>query len=616
MEQQSNISGPTSVDTERLYSAVRDYGDRLLENIDDETGELHDPFETLYGEGYGPALAANIFAGLYVEFDEERYLTGARLSLKRVFDKLRNPTDNSPFTDIFLYFWSLKAYRLLERRRPPGEMERWRELFVGSDYRFSPPNTNGYCLLVSTALAYEMMGFGSARREELDRMVDTISSMQNGSGFIDDAMRRHSGPVENYKRSFRQMLDKVRFRFGLERSSERDLKPIAYHIFCCAVLAESIMMGEQHEKPELGPYKERIAEIVNGGISWIDKFTGTDGSVSMTERSRDQMWTGMCYAYILALRGTRKSAALMGRHIDWWLRFLKKDGTCSVAPNYFSNGLRVGFEHYSIMSMYVSLGFSYLLDIADVLSGNRTIDGIVDVGAGGDDIWVDEEAGYIHIRRGKSSSAVSLRRHHGGYFGGYCPAMGLFNTVIDGSRSRPLPSPCYRVRGLGVAMSIQRSDLANNGVYEGIRAFRGGKSWGSDFTSNARIVESADRLVLAAVHNGIEIVKSIELDDTSLEIAYALKINNRLDKLLVTYPMLMSDGRIETELGIRGPVVTFAFGDENYRLSCKEGYDWIHNQERFFLSTSGITSQLYVIVGRNVSSGSKLKCSLRLDKLS
>lgn len=615
MDDPSRNPGATTIDTSRLYEAVRRYGDRLAADIDPKTGELHDPFETSYGEGYGPALAAHIFAGLYRAFGEEKHIEMARLSLKRVFDKLRRPDDNTPFTDIFLYFWALKAYTLLEERCPADEIEEWASLFRSRDYHFAPPNTNGHCLLIGTAIAYAMNGFESIDTGGLERLISTVSGMQNRLGFIDDAMRKHTGPVEHTRRGVKRSLDKLRYRFGLESESERDLKPIAYHLFCCAVLAESLQSKHRRDIPELDRHLNRIGDIVRKGVSWTDNFTGPDGSVSMTERSRDQFWTGMCYTYLLALRWPLVRGDKIGIHLDWWLRFLKDEGGCSITPNYFSAGLRVGFEHYSISTMYVSLGFSYLLDIADILSGRRNIAQPLDLPLSIGETVVDEESGYAHIRRGRSSAGISLRRHHGGFFGGYCPAAGLFNIVLDGSPSRPLPSPCYRTRGLGIALSKRKSLLPNNGVYEGFRAIRGDDSWGADSIENASVHEDGDTLILTGRHRGVESIKSIRLLDESLEIAYTFKIKRKLDRLLVTYPLLLSDGRTDTELEIRGSIVIINFGDDRYRLSCSEGYNWHHDQERHLLSTSGITSQLYIVVGEDIRRSAELHCGLLLERL-
>jgi hypothetical protein len=609
------IPSEQTIDTSRLYDAVRRYGDRLADDIDPKTGELHDPFETGYAEGYGPALAAHIFAGLYRVFGEKRHLDLARLSMRRVFEKLRRPGDNTPFTDIFLYYWALKAYGLLGERCSGKELEEWASYFRSRDYRFTPPNTNGYCLLIGTSIAYAAQGFAQADPKRLGDMIETVGRMQNRLGFIEDAMRKHTGPVEHRDRSIGRSLDKLRYRFGLDRESERDLKPIAYHLFCCAVLAESLQGKKQRGISELDRHLEQIQAIVRKGISWIDGFTGPDGSLSMTERSRDQFWTGMCYAYLLALRWPIVPSERIGRHLDWWLRFLKDDGGCSITPNYFSAGLRVGFEHYSISTMYASLGFSYLLDIADILSGRRSVPEPLDIPFTAGDTLIDDDSGYVHLHRGKSSTGIALRRHRGGFFGGYCPAMGLFNLVLGGGRSRPLPAPCYRAGGLGIALSTRRSPLPNNGVYEGFRAVSGGASWGPDSTENASVREDRDRLVLEQRNGGIETTKSIRLLEESLEIAYSFDIRRKLDKLLVTHPMLLSDGRTETELEIRGPVVTFAFGEERYRLSCAEGYAWQHDQERHLLSSSGITSQLYVIVGESIRPGVKLHCTLLLERL-
>lgn len=608
-----------NAEVENLYIVVKNFGDELVSWIDEETGELHDPFETIYGEGYGPGNAAHILAGLYRRFGEEKFLKEACFLLNRVFDKLQHPTDNSRFTDIFLYFWALKAYELLNQKCSPEDQNKWRELFKRLDYSFNPHTTNGYCLLLSTSIIHTMLGFGTANPDNLNHLIRIVKKMQNHHGFIDDTIRRDRGPVDYYRGNLRRYLNimnGMRHRYGFDNPAKKDMKPIAYHLFCCAVLAEPLLWQRRYLVPELNSALEQVKDIVTQGLKWIDYFVGSDGSFSMTERSRDQFWTAGCYVYLFALRGFSESSdTLINKHLDWWFRFLKEDGTCSITPNYFPNSLRIGFEYYSIMSMYNTLGFSYLFDAAEVLSEKHVLQELPAVAVEPYEMFTDTEVGYAHLRCGNSSAGISLRRHQGGYYGSYCPAMGLFNVVIDGSQLRLLPAPSYRPLGLGKSIPVQISDMLNHGVYEGIRAFRGRKSWGLDFTENADIQNQGDQVILTKKFNGMDIKKSIQLNEKSLEIVYDFQINRSLDKLLVTYPILLSNGKINTTLKIRGSEVTMAFGEDKYRLLCIEGYNWVHHQERYLLSTSGMTSQLYVKVGEKIKKGSSLKCSLLLEKL-
>lgn len=608
----------SSLEIENLYTVIKNFGDSILDRIDEYTGELQDAFETCYGEGYGPGTAAYILAGLYQRFGEEKYLIGARLSLNRVFNKLQHPTDNSRFTDIFLYFFALKAYELIKEKCSTQDQNSWQELFKKLSYNFTPHNTNGYCLLLSTSIIHAMLGFGIVDCERLNSYINIIKNMQNRCGFINDTIQRERAPTtySRKKHRFLNIINKIQNRYEIfDNPAQKDMKPIAYHLFCCAVLAEPILWQKRYFIAELNSTLKQIEKIVARGVEWIKHFIGSDGSFSMTERSRDQFWTAGCYAYLLALRGSAESDTLINKHLDWWFRFLKEDGTCSITPNYFSNGLRIGFEYYSIMSMYNTLAFSYLLDAAKILSEKQILQALPAVAIEPHEIFTDTEAGYVHLRRGNSSAGISLRRHQGGYYGGYCTAMGLFNVVIDGSQLRPLPAPGYRPLGLGKSIPIQISDMLNHGVYEGIRAFRGRKNWGLDFTENADIQNQGDKVILTKKFNGMDIKKSIQLHEKSLEIVYDFQINRSLDKLLVTYPILLSDGKINTILKIHGSEVTMAFGEDKYRLLCMEGYNWVHHQERYLLSTSGMTSQLYIKVGEKIRKGSSLKCSLLLEKL-
>jgi len=610
----------SSLEIENLYTVIKNFGDSILDRIDEYTGELQDAFETCYGEGYGPGTAAYILAGLYQRFGEEKYLIGARLSLNRVFNKLQHPTDNSRFTDIFLYFFALKAYELIKEKCSTQDQNSWQELFKKLSYNFTPHNTNGYCLLLSTSIIHAMLGFGIVDCERLNSYINIIKNMQNRCGFINDTIQRERAPTtySRKKHRFLNIINKIQNRYEIfDNPAQKDMKPIAYHLFCCAVLAEPILWQKRYFIAELNSTLKQIEKIVARGVEWIKHFIGSDGSFSMTERSRDQFWTAGCFLYLIALHGLSESDLLAKKHLIWWLRFIKKDGTCSIAPNYFANSLRVGFEYYSNISMYNTLAFCYLFDATQLWSGKQSLrQDIVGLSAINPyETFIDAESGYVHLRRGNSSAGISLRRHSGGYYGGYCPAMGLFNIVLDENCLRPLPTPNYRSMGLGEFMPILASDMLNHGVYEGIRAFRGRKNWGLDFTENANIQEQGDWIILTKKFNEMNIEKSIQLQEKSLQIVYDLWINRPLDKLLVTYPILLSDGKTDTLLRIRGSEVIMAFGKDKYRLSCIEGHNWVHHQERYLLSSSGVTSQIYVKIGEKIKKGSNLRCSLFLEKI-
>jgi hypothetical protein len=83
----------------------------------------------------------------------------------------------------------------------------------------------------------------------------------------------------------------MRNRYRLDNPAKKDMKPIAYHLFCCAVLAEPLLWQKRYHAPELNSTLEQIQGIVTQGLKWIVHFVGSDGSFSMTERSRDQFWT-------------------------------------------------------------------------------------------------------------------------------------------------------------------------------------------------------------------------------------------------------------------------------------------------------------------------------------
>lgn len=571
--------------TTDIFLTLKSFSNQLLTWIDDKSGEMHDPFETIYAEGYGPGCATHILSGLFHKTGEERYLKGALVLLKRVFYKIQNPTDNSKFTDIFLYFFGLKGYDLIREQCPISEKKEFEMRFKEISYDFTPHNTNGYCLLLSTSMLHSMMGFGVFDFYKANKILNIIKDRQNRKGFIDD----------NFK---------------------EDMKPIAYHLFSCAVLAEALRWYKRYRMKELSSQIERIEEIVIRGLRWADHFIASDGSISMTERSRDQFWTAGVFIYLLALRGALEAESVAKGHILWWMRFLKGNGTISITPNYFPNSLRVGFEFYSTSTMYNTLGFSYLCDALLIPENDDFLLSLPYPKITKKEVFIDKKAGYLHLRNNKNSLGLSLRRHEGGMQGGYCPAGGIFNLVLDGDVNRIMPSPNYRFSGVTISVPNSSSEMVNNGVYEGYRAFRRDVNWGSDFTKNAKIRKrNCNQIILKKKYNSISIVKSISLSESSLKIFYIFRLSKSLDKLFVTFPILLSDGKNEITLDIRGYEVFLNYSGSRYRLSCGQNYNWIHDQERYLLSGNGITSQLYFKLGESLKKGTRLKSEIIFEKI-
>ena len=281
-----NANDGTPLDCERLFSAVRGFGDGLIGWIDGQTGELRDPFETVYGEGYGPGIAAHILAGLHRRYGCERYREAAERLVGRALEKLERPTDNTPFTDIFLVFWSLKAIELLGDACGAGRRDEWRERFARQGRRLDPPNTNARCLLIGASAMRVMLGLERPDASRLDQLLDAVEEMQNSLGFIDDTISIVRPPVEYYPgdvRRYRLLPDKIRGRLGMEDAGRRDMKPIAYHLFSCAVLCETLRWWKRRPAPELAPAMRRMGGIVARGLAWIDRLVAADGSFSMTE---------------------------------------------------------------------------------------------------------------------------------------------------------------------------------------------------------------------------------------------------------------------------------------------------------------------------------------------
>jgi len=595
---------PETDEMDQLAGELFDHGEKfgrhLLGWLDRDSGVLKDPVETIYSEGYGPAISAHIFARLHAGSRGENFLEAAARCMDRSLDKLRDPTDNGPFTDIFIFFWALKTLELIERSGISADTERWRAELAELEFEFEPSNTNGYCLMLSTALMYSMLGIRRADMTKAGRWLGIIEGKCGPAGFVDDATRVIKPPVERYPGGpgrLRHKLGKQLVRFGLGRGSSTDIKPIAYHTFSCSVLCEPLVWSVRHPSEELSSLFERMREIAISGGVWISRFAGADGSLSMTERSRDQFWTAGSFAYLLAATGEMDAAEAIERHLHWWSRFFGEDGSCPVTPNMFPASARVGHENYSISTMYVTQGFSFFLDVPEILaSGGIKADSISD---GKDDqskpgsTFIDADAGYAHIGSGGSSVGISLRRHAGGFHGGYTPAMGLFNVVIGGSALRPIPNPCYRTWGQGMSMPVRIPGVLNYGVYDGFRAFRGSTNWGPDLTKNTDIEELPGGIAMTGEFQGMTVKKTVTVQERSLTIDYEFSARKRVDGILVTVPILLFDGRNRTGLELEGPVATLRMGGESFRLSCEGGGPWVHNQERSLLSTSGLSSQLY-----------------------
>lgn len=564
----------------RLQSLSLRYADRAATLLDKSSGAFRDPFETIYGEGYGPACAAVVAAEAYRWTADARYCELAVSLIERAFLLVRNPQPyNSTFTHLFLMYYSLLAYEALADELPASTRLHLEEEFRDIAHGREPTNTNGLTMLLCYDVNRALLGLGTWDALDAQRRLDMLRSAVGTSGFINDAPGRNS-------------------------------QPVAYHLYVTCLLTDTIALAAKRPPTDqsLCGIIDAMTGIRNAAAAWCDRFIAADGSFTMTERSRDQFWTCGSLAFVEAALG--RSA---DRHVDWWARFVKSDGTISVTPNFFSNALRVGFESYSNVSMYNGLGFAYLARAAALLERTDTTRSW-DVEE--DMVFVDRDAGYAHVRRSGSSLGIALRRHAESYYGGYAAPLSPINVSLGGSRRRPLANPSYRSAGARVESWRTRSVAPEHGVYEGFLVRRGDQWLGADWTTNASVEEGPKELVFTAESGPVGITKHLALDASALSLRYRFKVAKPIDEIRVQFPMLVSDGRDDTVYSVERNCVTMSLGEERYRLTVlPEHAHWDVSQVVYLTSTSGAVRQLSARISGPLSAGQSAECEVQLERL-
>lgn len=575
----------------KLRSDIQKFADNILGWFDLSDGAFHDPYETYYGEGYGPGVASVVFAHTYNFTGNEKYLKGAVKAINRSFALIDEPEEgHSKFTDLFLKYWSLIGYDGIRDQVSPSLKVKWEKQFSQLPVDFAPSNINGEAMLLSYMINLHLFGIRNADKMILDSHLKQIEAAQNDFGFIDDAF-------------------------------DQDAKPIAYHLFTASLLGHTLALfnkyshiSNDHDMLDMIHFRDRIESVVGKAVRWMDHFTASDGSFTMAERSRDQFWTCGSFVFLQGLRGESICNSSIRSHLEWWFRFLKQDGTISITPNYFPNSWRVGFESYSVMTMYDTLGFALLSLFDEVESKDLCIKGLPGAGSFNDDLFIDQDAGYLHWRSGASSVGVSLRRHSGGYFGGYSPALSIMNLSLNMSRFRPIPNPNYRI------------SESFHGLYEGFRACKSkiarpkaklpkDRTYGPDLTKNADISYKSDKIHFAMEYRDFGLKKSVALNGNSLTVCYRFNLTNSLGSLYIEIPILISDGKNETDYTIRKNKVTIDINKEQYVLICNEGYKWQIDKHVSLLSSSGISRVLYIVVGHNLKKGDVKEVSWTLKRV-
>ena len=603
---------------ECIYDLVKKFGDTVSGWFVSTDGEIRDPVETIYGEGYAPGPAAFIFASLYAHHNEPKYLESCQLAMNRIFSKIQSPTDNSKFTDIFMWFFALKTYGvLMEDHSLAAMLTEWKQIFQELDHFFVPGNTNACCLLLATTVMRQALSVERLPREDCpQQFVDWVRHRQCESGFIEDHIA--FSPVMKLKRKMDRLgVPGSKVLGYISSPQQSDMKPIAYHLFSCALLMEAMRWVDNVSVSSVS--KRQVAElhdVIIRGVHWLANFVASDGSLTMAERSRDQFWTAGVYLFVLAMCGVPATAPEVQDHLSWWTRFLREDGTVSVAPNYFSSAFRVGFEYYSNEAMYNTLGFAYLCDALRVWATEPGVKVITFPDCRSNKVFVDRDAGYIHMRHKGSSLGIALRRHRDGYYGGYVPAMGILNVVLDGSNLRPLPQPCYRYQGMKTTRPRFTDEFPEHGVYDGLRVCSRERSFGIDTTSNCEVSSPGEnQITLRTCYEGLQITKTCVLQTRSLLVRYRCCCLRSFDQIYATFPLLISDGRTDSVIDFDGNKIVLRLGTQEFSLACLDGDTWVHDQSRYTLSTSGVTSQVYILVGRKMRRGTSFEKTFVLERL-
>lgn len=487
--------------------------------IDTRTGVTLDPLETEYAEGFGPALAAVLFAKGYEWTRNPDWQRLAVLTLRRSVEVVDSCIPhNTDFTRLFAAYYAFQAYHSIAGSIGTEQRVGFREAFAARQPEYLL-NLNGALMTWMHRLNLDTLDCHPCAWNDMSSQIDRLAQRQTPAGFFNDDL-------------------------------DGDGCPGAYHLFCYVIIAQALALrSHSPEKWDLAPFRpvrDRLLEMLARENGWTGRFTAADGSFSMTERSRDHFWTAGAYVAYWRSRGLPDDHPRIQRHLRCWTGLIPPEGAFPLVRNRFHHLYRIGFENYALAVLYTTLGLGLLALAEGDFSPRFVFHPVPPTELDQEsDCFVDPAAGYAHWRVGCSSAGVNLARRTASRLGGYALPGGLFNLCLDGRPERLIAAPA----AFPAAYSLQKK--------RGVIAHEGLMAVDSDdapvWPAPTRCVEASERdgtLRLSWEQADFHAVRTISLDEVGLLSRWDFVLKRALKALELTVPIVVDDGSGVRELRV------------------------------------------------------------------
>lgn len=513
---------------------------------------LPDPYESDYSENYASANASAVYAAA-MNFSTSPRLRDNYRRMMRRSAALAGGLEPNPFCRTFLVHYSLLSLLML----PEGEQSAAVAEFLPALWEVEDVcdmiNVNCAAMQLSTHLMFAALGSPVPDERALFKYIDFIQGAQLPDGFINDSIG--------------------------EKTGVKDLMPIAYHGFILFILGCGLMFARRRHA--VGRDADRaITAIMSRGTAWMRHVFAPGGGFAMCGRSRYQMFTWGVHAALAAMTGAPEPA--LCSILNRYRKYEKEDGSYSCTPNFLPHGFRAGFECYTHVNMYNTLGFTGIA-LAAVITGNDVLpfgyppppmEGAV----------IDPASGYAFFRRGDRYFGTALRDHDRAY----TPAMAGFHYLLGAVQ---LPLAENRMAG---AVSLLEGWAVGDGEF-------------------LRRPEISDNVQAAALGEGLgfEFITAIGCGRKSVEIypdrilwSYELHAADPEARVFHTIPIVVYDGK--NTLAVRrtdDSTLELGFAGCAFRLSCSGAARVALSQQRSLDSVSGLASEVLCEIAPGVEPG-------------
>lgn len=549
---------------EGLQGFIQEYGETIIKKLQlTPEGLAHfEPWLTSFRESYASAVAAYIMSYLYKKSHDFKYLECFSGLLKRSISQLKSENEVvRPFTKVFIVHYSLMAILILPDKEKKIYINITKNIFTAFKDKCYALNTNCASLQYGNEIFMSCINPDVKNVLFLDQLLKHIEKNQNVLGFINDSCAEGEEPVDGM--------------------------PIAYHIFCCYLLIEVLLVdADYHVVPVL--HRKRIENIILTGMKWLSYATFDVGDVAMAERSCYQIFTMGIQAALVAICQPKQVAKVLERFLH---QYGSDENIFCCTPNAFSASMRVGFESYTRTNDYNNLN----------VAGFITADLCINVGIllfqnekkEHTGLFTDANSGYAFYRNQYGFMGISLRDHQGGY-------------LLQGSGFH------YRLKNCQLPLANPRDNVANT-ISETIKIAGGG----IHSSQNAMVEEIKDGVQIRYGNDSFGVEKNIYISESRIKWNYSILLKNEanLSESLITLsvPLIVDDGKdalkIISEISYG---IIFEWHDSWYILKYDNVGKGSFNTNLSLSSVSGVGSNFEITLPTKGKNSSYIETSVEL----